>query len=72
LFLLYTDGLYGAGEANDRRLAPAEVAKQLLDAPGEAQSLLHDLLREPIPSPVAPLPPDDIAALSVRRLNGKN
>jgi phosphoserine phosphatase RsbU/P len=72
LFLLYTDGLYGAGEANERRLAPAELAKQLLDAPGNAQSLLHDLLREPIPSPVAPLPPDDIAALAVRRLNGKN
>ena len=72
LFLLYTDGLYGAGEANERRLAPAEVAKQLLDAPGDAQSLLHDLLREPIASPVAPVPPDDIAALAVRRLNGKN
>lgn len=72
LFLLYTDGLYGAGQANEPRLAPAEVAKQLLGAPGNVQSFLHDLLREPIASPAGPVPPDDIAALAVRRLNGKN
>src|SRR4029453_1597628 len=27
LFLLYTDGLYGVGEGDDRRLAPATVAR---------------------------------------------
>src|SRR5205823_5764287 len=37
LFLLYTDGLYGAGESDQPRLAPALVAKQLLAAPGDAQ-----------------------------------
>jgi hypothetical protein len=64
--------LYGAGEATEPRLAPAEVAKQLLGAPGDAQSFLHDLLRELNPSTVGPVPPDDIAALAVRRLDGKN
>src|SRR5439155_21161013 len=72
LFLLYTDGLYGAGEGEERRLAPAQVAKHLLAAPGEAQSLLQDLLREPASSPAGLVPPDDIAALVVRRLNEKN
>jgi len=72
LFLLYTDGLYGAGESDQRRLAPALVAKQLLAAPGDAQSFLQNLLHEPASSPAGPVPPDDIAALVVRRLNGKN
>jgi phosphoserine phosphatase RsbU/P len=72
LFLLYTDGLYGAGESDQPRLAPALVAKQLLAAPGNAQSFLQNLLREPASSPAGPVPPDDIAALVVRRLNGKN
>jgi hypothetical protein len=30
------------------------------------------LLREPAPPPAGLVPPDDIAALVVRRLNGKN
>jgi len=72
LFLLYTDGLYGAGESDQPRLAPALVAKQLLAAPGNAQSFLQNLLRKPASSPTGPVPPDDIAALAVRRLNEKN
>src|SRR5947207_1419471 len=44
LFLLYTDGLYGAGEGEERRLAPELVAKQLIDAPGDYQSLLQIIL----------------------------
>jgi serine phosphatase RsbU (regulator of sigma subunit) len=72
LFLLYTDGLYGAGESDQPRLAPALVAKQLLAAPGDAQPLLQNLLRELEPSPAGPVPPDDIAVLVVRRLDGKN
>jgi hypothetical protein len=72
LFLLYTDGLYGAGETDHPRLAPALVAKQLLAAPGKAQSFLQHLLRDSVSSPATPVPPDDIAALVVRRLNGKN
>jgi len=72
LFLLYTDGLYGAGEGDDRRIAPAQVVKQLLAAPGKAQAFLQDLLREPAAPPAGSVPPDDIAALVVRRLNEKN
>ena len=72
LFLLYTDGLYGVGEGDDRRLAPAQVAKQLRRAPGNAQSVLQDFLRQPEPPPSNVVPPDDIAALAVRRLEGKN
>ena len=72
LFLLYTDGLYGVGEDGDRRLAPAEVAKQLCRAPGNAQSVLQDFLRQSAPTPSNLVPPDDIAALAVRRLEGKN
>ena len=72
LFLLYTDGLYGVGEADERRLAPAQVAKQLRCAPGNAQSVLQDFLRQPAPTPSNVVPPDDIAALAVRRFEGKN
>src|SRR5437870_1262869 len=72
LFLLYTDGLYGAGESDQPRLAPALVAKQLLAAPGNAQSFLQNLLRDSVSSSTTPVPPDDIAALVVRRFNGKN
>src|SRR6266853_1002685 len=72
LFLLYTDGLYGAGDTDHPRLAPAMVAKQLLAVPGNAQSFLQHLLRDSVSSPATPVPPDDIAALVVRRLNGKN
>ena len=72
LFLLYTDGLYGAGQSDQPRLAPALVAKQLLAAPGDAQSFLQNLLRELAPTPDGSVPPDDIAALVVRRLNEKN
>jgi len=72
LFLLYTDGLYGVGEADERRLAPAQVAKQVRCAPGNAQSVLQDFLRQPAPAPSNVVPPDDIAALAVRRFEGKN
>ena len=68
LFLLYTDGLYGVGEGDDRRLAPATVAQRLLSAPGNAQSVLRDFLRQTVPTPSNVVPPDDIAALAVRRL----
>ena len=72
LFLLYTDGLYGVGQSDDRRLAPAQVAQQLLSAPGSAQSALQDFLCQPATPPSTVVPPDDIAALAVRRLEGKN
>ena len=68
LFLLYTDGLYGVDEGDDRRLAPAHIAKQLRCAPGNAQSFLRDFLHQPAPTPSHVVPPDDIAALAVRRL----
>ena len=72
LFLLYTDGLYGAGDTDHPRLAPTMVAKQLLAVPGNAQSFLQHLLRDSVSSSATPVPPDDIAALVVRRFNGKN
>jgi serine phosphatase RsbU (regulator of sigma subunit) len=72
LFLLYTDGLYGVGDGDDRRLAPVHVAQQLLSSPGNAQSALQDFLRQAAPTPSNTVPPDDIAALAVRRLEGKN
>ena len=72
LVLLYTDGLYGVGDGNDRRLAPAQVAKQLLSAPGNTLSVLQELLRQPALTPSNDVPPDDIAVLAVRRLEGKN
>ena len=72
LFLLYTDGLYGVGPGDERRLAPAEVAKQLRSAPRNSQSILQDFLHQPAPTPSNVVPADDIAALAVRRLEGKN
>jgi serine phosphatase RsbU (regulator of sigma subunit) len=72
LFLLYTDGLYGVGPGDERRLAPAEVAKQLRSAPGNSQSVLQDFLHQPAPTPSNVVPADDIATLAVRRLEGEN
>src|SRR5207247_10868858 len=68
LFLLYTDGLYGAGESDQRRLAPALVAKQLLAAPGDAKSFLQNLLHEHASSPTVHVLPDAILEFVVSRL----
>lgn len=72
LFLLYTDGLYGVGEAEGRREAPAQVAQQLLSSRGPTQSVLQDFLHQSEPAGSNAIPPDDIAALAVRRLDGEN
>src|SRR5438876_9322980 len=71
LFLLYTDGLYGVGQGDDRRLAPAQVAQHLLSAPGDAQSVLQDFLRQSALMPSNVIPPAALAALAVTRLPGE-
>jgi hypothetical protein len=48
------------------------VAQQLLSAPAHSQSVLQEFLRESDATPSNAVPPDDIAALAVRRLEGKN
>ena len=71
LFLLYTDGLYGVGEGDDRRLAPATVATTFTLRAGQRpvrSTRFCAKLRRRRPNVV---PPDDIAALAVRRLEGK-
>ena len=72
LFLLYTDGLYGVGEADDRREAPAQIAQQLLSASNGTQSVLQDFFHQTERAGSDAIPPDDIAALAVRRLEGRN
>lgn len=72
LFLLYTDGLYAIGEGEDRRCAPAQVAQELASTSGNAQAILQDFLHQPGRAASNAIPPDDIAALAVRRLEEKN
>src|SRR5438067_8300554 len=67
LFLLYTDGLYGSANGAHRRLTPESLAKRLHSISGSAESLLHRLCREALPSGNGDTPADDIAALAVRR-----
>ena len=72
LFLLYTDGLYGSANGAHRRLTPSSLAKRLHSASGSAESLLHRLCREALPSGNGDIPADDIAALAVRRHPERN
>ena len=72
LFLLYTDGLYGSANGAHRRLNPSSLAKRLHSASGSAESLLHRLCREALPSGNGDIPADDIAALAVRRHPERN
>jgi sigma-B regulation protein RsbU (phosphoserine phosphatase) len=66
-FLLYTDGLYGAGDGKKRRLTWEHLARLLQPKAKSAQALLNGLL-ERVTSDHGNEPlPDDVAALVVRR-----
>jgi sigma-B regulation protein RsbU (phosphoserine phosphatase) len=72
LFLLYTDGLYATASGDQRRLTPDHLAQRLHATTGDAEALLRLLLRDAVAEGNGAAPPDDVAALAVRRQNGSH
>src|SRR5262249_39086632 len=67
VFVLYTDGLFGAAKSGQTRLAPAALARMLDPATPNADALLARLLARTAPNPNDTTRADDLAAIVVRR-----
>jgi serine phosphatase RsbU (regulator of sigma subunit) len=67
VFVLYTDGLFGAAKSGQTRLAPAGLAKMLDPSTPNAEALLARLLARTVPNPNDTTRADDLAAIVVRR-----
>jgi sigma-B regulation protein RsbU (phosphoserine phosphatase) len=65
--VLYTDGLFGGGKGDRPRLTPTQLAGMLNPFAPDAQSLLTRMLGQATPGEAGEKPPDDVAALVVRR-----
>jgi phosphoserine phosphatase RsbU/P len=65
-FLLYTDGLYGSSNAEADRWTPERLRAALGEKESSAQTLLSRIIQRAAPSEEVP-PPDDLAAVAVRR-----
>ncbi|MDQ6810231.1 MAG: SpoIIE family protein phosphatase [Verrucomicrobiota bacterium] len=65
-FFLYTDGLYGARHGESPRLSSARLETTLEPMPSSAQALLARVVDEAMANDGKP-PPDDVAAVAVRR-----
>ena len=66
-FLLYTDGIYGAGHEENPRLSSKRLAERLQPLAKSAQTLLDRVVSEEALSNNGKEPPDDVAAIAVRR-----
>ena len=67
-FVLYTDGLFGAANGEKPRLTPEHLAKMIdLSAPS-AEALLMSMMNQAMPADSEHSLPDDVAALTVRRM----
>ena len=66
-FLLYTDGIYGSGHEENPRLSATRLAERLQPLAGNAQALLDRVLEQAALGTDGDEPPDDIAAIAVRR-----
>lgn len=67
-FFLYTDGLYGASQNESPRISSERLAKLLQAGAPTAQALLTSVLEKSNAKDGTP-PPDDVAAIAVRRMN---
>jgi sigma-B regulation protein RsbU (phosphoserine phosphatase) len=65
--VLYTDGLFGGGKGDRPRLTPTQLAGMLNPFAPDAESLLTRMLSQATPGEAGAKPPDDVAALVVRR-----
>jgi sigma-B regulation protein RsbU (phosphoserine phosphatase) len=67
-FTLYTDGLFGAAKNGRPRSTPTQLAGMINPFAASAEALLELLLKAATPD-ASESPPDDVAALVVRRSN---
>jgi serine phosphatase RsbU (regulator of sigma subunit) len=66
-FLLYTDGIYGAGHGENPLLSANRLAESLQPMTESAQALLNRVLDTAGIQNNGKEPPDDVAAIAVRR-----
>ncbi|MEY2584664.1 MAG: phosphoserine phosphatase RsbU/P [Verrucomicrobiota bacterium] len=65
-FFLYTDGIYGSGHEENPRLSSQRLAEMLQPLAPNAQALLDRVVDQAL-SHNGKAPPDDVAAIAVRR-----
>jgi phosphoserine phosphatase RsbU/P len=68
-FFLYTDGLYGAGHDKNPRLSSGRLGEMLQPMAASAQALLTRVVEQTELNDGGKSPPDDVAAVAVRRSN---
>jgi sigma-B regulation protein RsbU (phosphoserine phosphatase) len=66
-FFLYTDGIYGSGHEENPRLSSKRLAEMLQPLAENAQTLLDRVLDQAAINDNGKIPPDDVAAIAVRR-----
>jgi phosphoserine phosphatase RsbU/P len=66
-FFLYTDGIYGSGHEENPRLSSQRLAEMLQPLAENAQALLDRVVDQAAFSDNGKMPPDDVAAIAVRR-----
>src|SRR5947207_1777968 len=66
-FFLYTDGIYGSGHEENPRLSSSRLAEMLQPLAENAQVLLDRVLDRAAVNDNGKIPPDDVAAIAVRR-----
>jgi sigma-B regulation protein RsbU (phosphoserine phosphatase) len=66
-FLLYTDGIYGSGHGENPQLSAKRLAESLQPIAESAQALLDRVANCTGPRDNGEEPPDDVAAIAVRR-----
>jgi phosphoserine phosphatase RsbU/P len=66
-FFLYTDGIYGSGHEENPRLSSKRLAEMLQPLAENAQALLDRVLERAASNDNGKAPPDDVAAIAVRR-----
>lgn len=66
-FFLYTDGIYGSGHEENPRLSSKRLSEMLQPLAENAQALLDRVLEQAASNDNGKVPPDDVAAIAVRR-----
>lgn len=66
-FFLYTDGIYGSGHEENPRLSSKRLAEMLQPLAENAQTLLDRVVEQVAINDNGKAPPDDVAAVAVRR-----
>jgi sigma-B regulation protein RsbU (phosphoserine phosphatase) len=66
-FLLYTDGLFRWTKDKRNQMTPGQLEKVLDHSAPTAEALLKRIVAQTIPEDSANTPPDDVAAIAVRR-----